>query len=421
MNGPREPWHPLTRIAFRFVYVLLGMSSLKLLATFFPWDLPFRPYWFVWEKLINKLSPLVFHITPVGMLQASDSLTGWMLQLWTLTIALAATVVWTSLAEATEYRRLNDAHRTLVRYCLSCVVLRYGLVKIFPFQFWQPTPTDMIQTFAGSSPFALVWRFIGFSSPYQIFGGVLEVLGATLLLWRRTTTLGALVLAGVMSNVVMLNICYQIPVKNISGEILLLALWLLLPETGRLFAVILSRRPSSPPLLRPFPLAPRANRVRLVAKAAWLVGVVGTSIFLDARAWHRHAHAAKPALWGAYDVETFTVAGVTPPANDAKTWRQVAFGKNWTPAAAIVTGDGEYHLFGLVHDAAHGLVKLGNADSEEDPKPQTLIVRTIDATHLEVDGTFDDQRVHARLRQRDLSKATLNRGFHLVDDGGYWR
>ena len=40
-----------------------------------------------------------------------------------------------------------------------------------------------------------------------------EVLGALLLLFRRTTALGAAVLAVVLVNVVMMNFCYDVPVK----------------------------------------------------------------------------------------------------------------------------------------------------------------------------------------------------------------
>jgi hypothetical protein len=76
----------------------------------------------------------------------------------------------------------------------------------------------------------------------------------------------------------------------------------------------------------------------------------------------------------------------------------------------------------LEYDAAHGTMELIDANSEEaEPKPQALRLTTIDATQLELDGTLDGDETHARLRQRDLSKVTLHRRFHWVDDGGYGR
>jgi hypothetical protein len=194
------------------------------------------------------------------------------------------------------------------------------------------------------------------------------------------------------------------------------------PQLGRLVAVMLARAPAPPAPLRPFPLSGWRERARLVAKGLWLVAIVVLAVLVGVRAWHRHAE--RPALWGAYDVESFTLGGVAQlPALDARRWREVAFGANWTPAAAIVTGDGEYHLFGLKHDAAHGTIKLSDPDrdDDEDPKAQTLSVKTIDAAHLELDGTFAGEHVHAQLKRRDLTKATLNRDWHFVDDGGFWR
>src|SRR5437588_10964398 len=110
MNDAHEPWSPLKRIAFRFCCVLFGMSGLKMLACFFPFRVVFQPFWFVWQTLIDNLSPLLLHVKPIGTLRGSDSLTAWLLQIWTLIIALVVTLVWTRLAKASEYRRPFDAH-----------------------------------------------------------------------------------------------------------------------------------------------------------------------------------------------------------------------------------------------------------------------------------------------------------------------
>ena len=58
-----------------------------------------------------------------------------------------------------------------------------------------------------------LWWFMGASIPYIIFAGAAEVLGGLLLVLRRTAALGALVAFAVMVNVMMLNYCYDAPVK----------------------------------------------------------------------------------------------------------------------------------------------------------------------------------------------------------------
>ena len=110
----------------------------------------------------------------------------------------------------------------------------------------------------------LLWTFMGASRAYTIFGGLGELTGGLLLLWRRTTTLGALVVIAVMTNVVMLNFSYDVPVKQYSVHLVLMALYLLLPEARRLANLLLLNRPAEPAILEaPYggPGAPWGNRV----------------------------------------------------------------------------------------------------------------------------------------------------------------
>lgn len=92
----------------------------------------------------------------------------------------------------------------------------------------------------------LSWFFIGYSSPYQFFSGVMEVLVGLLLLWRKTTTIGALMAVGVFLNVFMLNICYDIPVKLFSLHILIGAILLVVHEYDRLVGMFIKNQSPLP-------------------------------------------------------------------------------------------------------------------------------------------------------------------------------
>jgi len=76
--------------------------------------------------------------------------------------------------------------------------------------------------------------------------GAAETVGALLLFSRRTTTLGALVLLPVLSNVVMLSLAYDAPVKLLSSQLLLMTGLLLLPEVTRLVDFSVLHRPTTP-------------------------------------------------------------------------------------------------------------------------------------------------------------------------------
>ncbi len=71
------------------------------------------------------------------------------------------------------------------------------------------------------SPMRLAWLFIGYSVPYEIFGGLLETVSGLLLSFRRTQLLGSLMTLATIGNVVMINFCYDIPVKLFSSQLFL--------------------------------------------------------------------------------------------------------------------------------------------------------------------------------------------------------
>ncbi len=84
------------------------------------------------------------------------------------------------------------------------------------------------------------------SKAYTIFCGVVEVLGGVLLLIPRLTTIGAMVCFATLSNVFVLNLSYDVPVKLLSFHLLLMSLFLLAPALPRLADLLVFHRTVSP-------------------------------------------------------------------------------------------------------------------------------------------------------------------------------
>src|SRR5947199_10310512 len=103
---------------------------------------------------------------------------------------------------------------------------------------------------------------MGYSTPYTIFTGVGEVIGGVLLFFRRTTTLGALIICGVMANVVALNFSYDVRVKVFSSLLLFLTIFLLVPDLRRLMNIfVLNRSTPAANLDGPIPIRSEERRV----------------------------------------------------------------------------------------------------------------------------------------------------------------
>ena len=166
--------------------------------------------------------------------------------------AVIAFIWWLRQRSTPVAPRLADAGRVLLRYFLAWVMLSYGFSKVFPTQFSVMGPDRLLQPYGDSSPMGLLWTFMGASPGYQMFAGAAEVLGGLLLLFRRTTLLGALVVAAVMTNVFAMNVFFDVPVKLYSFHYLLFAAFLVIPDVPRLVGIFIANTPVAARDLSPF-------------------------------------------------------------------------------------------------------------------------------------------------------------------------
>jgi len=134
---------------------------------------------------------------------------------------------------------------TVIRYFLALTLLNYGFAKVFVSQF-PHMMANMDARFVELSPMRVAWAFFGYSKGYQEFLGWGEVIPGILLLFRRTTLLGAILAFTVMLNVFLINIFFDVCVKLNSGIYAALALYIMLQETGRLWNFFFTNRITGP-------------------------------------------------------------------------------------------------------------------------------------------------------------------------------
>ncbi len=119
---------------------------------------------------------------------------------------------------------------------------------------------------------------------------------------------------------------YDVPVKLFSAELLLAALFLMVPDAARLANLLVLNRPAPagnlamPPAPRRFVIGAR------VAKAALLVTCFSFLNYFPKYPW---LPKGDPPLFGIYEVETFELDGKALPATqtEPQRWRRVFFGR----------------------------------------------------------------------------------------------
>lgn len=180
-----------------------------------------------------------------------------------------------------RYEALVDLMRTFLRFVLVFYLLSYGLAKtaIPPNQFAMLGDAQLNRTWGDTAPMGVVWSFIGASESYRIFGGICEVLPALLLVSRRTATLGALVSLTVMTNVAMLNYCYDVPVKLLSSHLVIISVMICTPDILRLAQFFAGNRNTLTPGLPSVWTGTWQRWTRRIIKAIVIVVAVAMPIY----------------------------------------------------------------------------------------------------------------------------------------------
>jgi len=123
---------------------------------------------------------------------------------------------------------------SLLYWYLSLQLMRYGANKLFKHQFYLPEPNTLFTRVGNLDRDILYWTSMGTSYEYNVFMGIVEILPAVLLLIPRFRFIGLLVSVGVFTNVLAVNIGFDITVKCFSGFLLFLSVIGLLPYKNKI-------------------------------------------------------------------------------------------------------------------------------------------------------------------------------------------
>jgi hypothetical protein len=249
----------------------------------YPFPVSMLPKFSLIDKLANQPFTWLNHWVGEGVLGLApmpDSFNGsgdriydYISVLVLVTLAILGAAIWTAVDRRADHPRLVAGLRIVLRYYLAGVMLSYGFSKILRSQYSDLAIARYSEELGGMSPMRLLWTFMDYSKPYTIFGGLAEAIGGVLLLWRRTATLGALIVAAVMTNVLMLNLCYDVPVKLFSAQCLIIAIALAAPRLRAVVAAAMgyatAEVPPRPRMSSRWELARWAARLTMVALLGW--------------------------------------------------------------------------------------------------------------------------------------------------------
>jgi hypothetical protein len=427
---PAEQWSATKRVAFRFCFVYFGLfclttqilGGLLLPASEDFGDLGSYP---PMRQVVMWTAKHVFRVKTELVYTGSgsgDKTFDWVLVFCLLLIAIIATLTWSAIdRRRANYVTLHKWFRVFIRFSLAGQMLGYGLAKAVPLQMPFPYLTTLVKHYGSFSPMGVLWSSIGASQAYEIFAGCAESLGGVLLIFPRTVLAGALVCLADMTQVFMLNMTYDVPVKLYSFHLLLLSVFLLAPEVPRLMNLFVLDRAVGPSGQQQLFRTRRANRIALAAQVALGAWILGSNVYGSARAWHEYGEGRqKSALYGIWDVDVFTMDGQerVPVLTDKERWRRVFF--DFPEFASYQHMDESFGGFGAAIDTKSATIAL-TKPSDKNWKASLAYQRPAD-DKLMLDGQLDGHTIHVELQREDLAKFELmKRGFHWVQEYPYNR
>lgn len=420
-------WSLPTRVAFRFCFLYFGLyvlltqmfTSLVLFTTndsgAFEFDTTASA-----RATVVWLAAHVFRIShPIITVEtgSGDRYYDWIILCCILTLAIVGTAIWSVFDRKRQgYPKLFAGFRVFIRLSLAATMLTYGAAKILPLQMPFPNLARLVEPYGNFSPMGVLWSSIGASPAYEIFAGCAEMLGGVLLFLPRTATLGALICLADVTQVFMLNMTYDTPVKLLALHLILISVFLLAFDAERLANVFFLKRPAEssrePELFR----TARANRIAVIVQVLFGLWLVGANLYGSISIYSAYGPGRpKSPLYGIWDVQDFTLDGQprTPLATDTIRWRRLVF--DFPQFVSEQRMDDSFERYPVKIDQKTKTFALSSMTDKNwkanfsftQPFPNELIV----------DGVMDGHKVHAQMQLFDRAKFLLvSRGFHWISE-----
>lgn len=240
-----ERWTEAQKLAFRVAFIFFGLFCIPLDTGFYQ-----MIYHFDYAHLnYRDLTEVVAFFNPqfINIFSASGffGIASYVNFPFILLIAIIGATIWTALdKKSEEYNLLYYWVRVVARYRVAYAGIGWGYKKLFVMQMpreyeglWN---TELIDFFAKR----LYWEAISVSPRYEVFLGFAEFIGGFLLLFRKTTGIGAAITLVVFGNIAISNHAYDIGEQVPSAAMAMLSLFILWHDIPGIWSLIVEERDS---------------------------------------------------------------------------------------------------------------------------------------------------------------------------------
>lgn len=252
-------------------------------------------------------------------------------------IGIVGALIWTALdRKSKSYHILYYWIRVVVRYRAGIGIIGFGFTKLFPTQMPYPSLGLLNSNFGDYTAQKIYWLSVGVVPWYQVFGGVVEIVAGTMLFFRKTTTFGAILLAGALGDITFVNYAYDGGVHVYAFYFVFLSLFLIADDVPKLYNLLILERytvpfHTYPDFRKPWLKYSRVGLKLLTFLIFFVILTYTEVINFKYDPYKQPSTAGVKQLRGNYRVTTFKINGQELPYNplDSIRWQEATF-ENWT-------------------------------------------------------------------------------------------
>ncbi len=451
--SPIPPWNVYQKIAFRFVFIFFILFivlldwSVNTILSYIYYDGHLADFL---DIVISWTGKQLFHI-PYTIIspydgQHNDRTYVYLLYFTMAVVAVLGAIIWSALdRKRTNYQTLYYWLTAIVRYYLAFTLFVFALEKFFKMQFPDLGYYTLTEPLGNMSPMSLAWAFFGYSYGYNVFMGIAES-AALLLLFRRTTTFGAILTLVTLANVMAVNYNYDVHAKMYPTALFVMAFFLLLRDVNRLMRFFFTGQAISLPVIKAPVFKKRWMSISKMVLKVLVIGYFTVFPVMDYFGYKKNAEEkGKPKfkISGVYDVDTFVTNKDTLSNDNPVRWKQIVIGDKMVEAVRF-NGDSIAFLYVSVNkkeiivsgDQTDLQTKMQEIYNEQGmdiyPKMDSILIARqiesslrfefLDSNTLKLKGIIKNDSVFITAKRKPLDIKNfrlMKRRFHWITEAAY--
>jgi hypothetical protein len=255
---------------------------------------------------------------------------------------------------------------------------------------------------------------MGHSTGFNYFVGISEYIIGILLFFRRTYIIGNLIAIGALINILAFNYYFDDNVKLLSTMLMVMSLFLLSKDIKPLINFFFRSKEVSIETKRFYTFNTKSKNLLFIVLKYGLILFV---IFFDLHTFSARAKqlgyiGKKPALYGAYEVNTFIINKDTlkPLTTDTIRWNKLII--SLAGKAALIRMNNDMRYFVINTDTTKKTIQL---IAKNDTANKYLFTYDLKDSVLLINGKHYHDSLQVQLKQMNLDSLPLSKHkFHWV-------